>query len=53
LALHDNPTVGLDFSLPEACWPRALLPLGRLDESFVVYDHPQTVVFARREAVNE
>jgi hypothetical protein len=25
-----------------------MLYLGRLDESFVVYDHPQVVIFRRR-----
>jgi 4-amino-4-deoxy-L-arabinose transferase-like glycosyltransferase len=49
LALVDDPTVGLDFSLPELCQPNASLVLrvGRLDESSVVYDHPQVVVFRR------
>jgi hypothetical protein len=45
--LRDDPTAGLDFSLPEACWSGASLWLGRLDESFVVYDHPQVVIFRR------
>jgi len=49
LALADDPTTGLDFSLPALCQPEApfLLRLGRLDESFVVYDHPQVVILRR------
>lgn len=52
LALVDDPVAGLGFSLPGVCWPQAgvVVRLGRLDESFVVYDHPRTVVF-RREGV--
>ena len=51
LTLVDDPAAGLDFSLPELCRPEAaiVLHLGRLDESFVVYDHPQVVIL-RREA---
>ncbi|MEA3341053.1 MAG: hypothetical protein U9R15_13905, partial [Chloroflexota bacterium] len=50
LALVDDPTAGLDFSLPELCQPEAgfVLRLGRLDESFVVYDHPQAMILRRR-----
>jgi hypothetical protein len=50
LALVDDPAAGLGFSLPELCRPDApfVLRLGRLDESFVVYDHPQVVVMGRR-----
>ncbi len=46
----DDPTTDLDFALPELCQPDAalVLRLGRLDESFVVYDHPQVVVFRRK-----
>jgi hypothetical protein len=49
LALADDPAAGLDFSLPGLCRPEALavLRLGRLDESFVVYDHPQVVILQR------
>jgi hypothetical protein len=49
LALVDDPAAGLDFSLPELCQPEAplVLRLGRLDESFVVYDHPQVVILGR------
>jgi hypothetical protein len=45
--LLDDPTVELPFSLPEACRPGggSVVRLGRLDESFVVYDHPQVIVF--------
>jgi hypothetical protein len=47
--LVDDPTAGLDFSLPAICRPDAsfVLRLGWLDESSVVYDHPQVVVFRR------
>ena len=51
LALVDDPAAGLGFSLPEPCRPEAPIVsrLGRLDESFVVYDHPQVVVLRRGE----
>jgi hypothetical protein len=47
LAWVDDPASGLDFSLPAICQSDAplVLHLGRLDESFVVYDHPQVVIF--------
>ena len=47
--LLDDPTAGLDFSLPALCQPDVSLALrlGWLDESSVVYDHPQVVVFQR------
>jgi len=49
LALVDDPTAGLGFSLPGLCRPEApfVQRLGRLDESFVVYDHPQVVILSR------
>ena len=49
LALVDDPAAGLGFSLPALCRPEApfVVRLGRLDESFVVYDHPQVVVLQR------
>jgi len=49
--MADDPTAGLGFSLPEACQPEAgrVLRPGRLDESFVVYDHPQVIVFRALE----
>jgi hypothetical protein len=49
LALADDPAAGLGFSLPAICQPEAplVLRLGRLDESFVVYDHPQVVILKR------
>lgn len=52
LALADRATRGLEFSLPGMCRPEAsvVLSLGRLDESFVVYDHPRTVIFERMSA---
>jgi hypothetical protein len=45
-AVADEPTLGLDFSLPDQCRPDAsvVLRLGRLDESFVVYDHPRVII---------
>jgi hypothetical protein len=48
--LRDDPTAGLGFGLPDVCQTRdsMMLYLGRLDESFVVYDHPQVVIFRRR-----
>ncbi len=49
LALVDDPAAGLGFSLPELCRPKApaMLRLGQLDESFVVYDHPRVVIMQR------
>jgi 4-amino-4-deoxy-L-arabinose transferase-like glycosyltransferase len=49
LTLADDPTADLGFSLPELCQPGAsgVLHLGRLDESLVVYDHPQVVIWRR------
>jgi 4-amino-4-deoxy-L-arabinose transferase-like glycosyltransferase len=49
LTLASDPTAGLGFSLPQQCWPDSSLVLrtGRLDESFSVYDHPQTIIFRR------
>jgi 4-amino-4-deoxy-L-arabinose transferase-like glycosyltransferase len=51
LALVDDPAAGLGFSLPDLCQSGApvVLRLGRLDESFVVYDHPQVVVWRRKQ----
>ena len=53
LVLLDDPTRSLGFSLPAVCSPagRPSFSLGRLDESFVVYDHPQTIIFRRTQAV--
>jgi hypothetical protein len=47
LRLVDDPTAELSFSLPEGCRPggAGVVRLGRLDESFLVYDHPQVMVF--------
>jgi hypothetical protein len=49
LTVIDDPVAGLGFSLPELCQPEApvVLHVGRLDESFVVYDHPRVVILAR------
>ncbi len=51
LALADDPTAGLRFALPDLCQPQALFVMhqGRLDESFVVYEHPQVVIWRRIE----
>jgi hypothetical protein len=45
--LTDDPTAELAFSLPKACRPdgAGVVRLGKLDESFVVYDHPQVMIF--------
>jgi hypothetical protein len=47
LIMMDDPAADLRFSLPEVCEPRdgPMGRLSRLDESFVVYDHPQVVIF--------
>jgi hypothetical protein len=47
LAVVDDPTIALDFALPEPCRMEGfrVLRWGQLDESFVVYDHPQVLVF--------
>jgi hypothetical protein len=49
VALVDDPAAGLEFTLPEMCRPGVplVLNLGRLDESFVVYDRPTVIVFGR------
>jgi 4-amino-4-deoxy-L-arabinose transferase-like glycosyltransferase len=51
VALVDDPTAGLPFSLPELCGldSQRVFRLGHLDESFVVYDHPQVLVFGTSE----
>jgi len=53
LVLLDDPTRSSGFSLPAVCSPagRHSFSLGRLDESFVVYDHPQTIIFRRTPGV--
>jgi len=50
LTLMDDPATDLDFSLPRFCQPESplVLRLGRLDESFVVYDHPQVLIFRQQ-----
>jgi hypothetical protein len=49
LVWMDDPTAGLDLALPKLCQPDVtfVLRLGRLDESFVVYDHPQVMIWRR------
>jgi hypothetical protein len=51
-AFVDDPTRGLPFSLPTLCLPENRTPIfiGRLDESFVVYDHPRAIIFQRVDA---
>ncbi|MGD9028436.1 MAG: glycosyltransferase family 39 protein [Anaerolineae bacterium] len=46
-SLADDPTTRLAFSLPEPCdvGEYEEFRQGRLDESFVVYDHPLVLVF--------
>jgi hypothetical protein len=50
VVVTDNPTAGLGFSLPVICQPDApiVLEIGRLDESFVVYDQPRVIIWQRR-----
>ena len=50
IAVMDNPTAGLGYSLPAICQPDApvVLEIGRLDESFVVYDQPRVIIWRRR-----
>ena len=47
----DDPRAGLDLPSPALLSERTvdglILPLGRADESFTVYDHPQPLVFAK------
>ncbi len=49
-ALADDPTAGLALALPSVCGPDAplIIRLGRLDESFVVYDHPLVLIFRKQ-----
>lgn len=48
IELIDDPTRSLPFSLPDICLSQAPIPIRlRLDESFVVYDHPLVLVFRR------
>jgi hypothetical protein len=51
LAVSDDPAAGLAFSLPEPCGRegRKVFRPGPLDESFVVYDRPQVLVFRASE----
>ncbi|MBM4431779.1 MAG: hypothetical protein FJ026_15755 [Chloroflexi bacterium] len=51
VTLLDNPRTGLPLATPPvlaAARPSGLvLDLGRADESYTVYDHPQPLVFAK------
>jgi len=51
ITLLDDPRAGLHLATPPLLQQRALpglvLNLGRADESFTVYDHPQPLIFAR------
>jgi hypothetical protein len=53
VTLLDNPRAGLALSTPPLLAasrpPGLVLDLGRADESFTVYDHPQPLIFARFE----
>ena len=51
--LHD-PRAGLDLEAPELLSEPGgvLLELGQADESFVVYDHPQPLIFARSSVLS-
>jgi hypothetical protein len=64
VAFGDDPTSGLGFKLPELCSCTAAMEgdrrsadckadvrVGRLDESFVVYDHPRAIIFERTDRV--
>ncbi len=56
VTLLDNPRAGLGLSTPPflaASRPSGMvLDLGRADESFTVYDHPQPLVFRRVERLS-
>jgi 4-amino-4-deoxy-L-arabinose transferase-like glycosyltransferase len=53
IELVDDPTRSLPFSLPDICLSQAPIPIRlRLDESFVVYDHPQVLVFRRVDRID-
>jgi len=56
VTLLDNPRAGLPLSTPPllvASRPAGLvLDLGRADESFTVYDHPQPLIFRRVERLS-
>ena len=56
ITLRDNPRAGLPLATPALLAQRPLsgvvLNLGRADESFTVYDHPQPLVFARTERLS-
>jgi hypothetical protein len=46
IQIIDDPTGSLPFSLPDVCLSQAPVQIRlRLDESFVVYDHPRVLVF--------
>jgi len=51
--LCDNPRTGTDLATPALLAQRKLsgwvIDLGRADESFTVYDHPQPLIFAKTE----
>ena len=50
LVIKDDPAARVNLTLPDLCRAAATWRFspGRLDESFVVYDHPQVIIFARR-----
>jgi len=51
MTLLDDPRAGLGLAAPPLLQQRSLpglvLDLGRADESFTVYDHPQPLIFAK------
>ena len=53
--LHD-PRAGLGLDVPRLSEPMpggAVVELGQADESFVVYDHPQPLIFAKRQTLGQ
>jgi len=56
VTLLDNPRAGLPLANPPLLAQRTasglVLNLGRADESFTVYDHPQPLIFARTERLS-
>jgi hypothetical protein len=53
LLLQDNPRAGIGLATPALLAQRQRagwsIDLGRADESFTVYDHPQPLIFAKTE----
>jgi hypothetical protein len=55
ITLADNPRAGLTLPVPallaQRTGSRLVLDLGRADESFTVYDHPQPLIFLKVRTV--